>query len=250
MRNPYQEAKNAQNYLFFLASKNGQIQQNALWGAILPRLPQNPGAAILDACCGNGWLAGRLINTGFDNIAGFDDSAILIAEAKKNFPSVEFKIADIKLPLPHKAGCFDAGILNMAAPDIENLPTAMNNLAQAIKTGGSLLLTAPHPEFTFPKAVWKRSLWDFLAGHKPSLRFFAVDGTKTVMREFGKKRIASRYYELADYLSACNKAGFQLCEKAEIRSKTDSAKFNLQYQLFRYPLLLLLLFKKMEKPDL
>src|SRR5437763_6016915 len=47
---------------------------------------------VLDAGCGNGYLAARIAAQGFE-VTGFDTSASGIAQARQAFPGVRFEIA-------------------------------------------------------------------------------------------------------------------------------------------------------------
>lgn len=244
MNNAYQAADAAIKYLDFLNSTDGQIQQQILSREILLRLPQNPQAKILDAACGSGWLSGQLRER-YSGIEACDSSALLIKFARSHFPKIIFTECGLELPLPYPKNNFDAVILNMAAPDIENLNLACKNLSAILKTNGSLILTIPNPDLTSPAAVWHRSPADVILFKKPKLiiKKPPAGGTK-FKRDFGSSQISSFYYTLENYLSAAAAAGFKPEQKVEIKSKQDSKKFDLNYRLFRYPLFLLLKFIK------
>lgn len=244
MRNDYQDLKNAQIYTDFLDSANGIIQQKILAESIIKALPASPEALILDAACGNGWLAAQ-IKPSRPKTYACDSSGTLIAIGKTRFPAVEFSHADLLKELPYPPGFFDAIILNMAAPDISDLIPALKNLAIKLKPGGQLLITVPNPYYTYPAAVWKRTLNDIFLFRKPRLiidkEYF---GPTQITREFNGHKIASNFYSLNDYFSAAASAGLTLHRFTELKSQTDSAEFDLNYQMFRYPLILLMEFKK------
>jgi len=107
-------------------------------------------------------------------------------------------------------------------------------------------MTIPNPGLTYPAAVWKRSFMDILLRRKPKLKMRkAPKGGETIEREFGDCKISSHFYPLSDYVTAASKSNIKLKANIEIKSQTDSQDFDLRYQLFRYPLLLLLEFEKM-----
>jgi len=244
MENAYQELKAAQIYTEFLASPNGQIQQKILEKAILAALPDSKESVILDAACGNGWLANNL-KPRFPKTYACDSSAILIAIGKSNYPAVEFSQTDLQKNLPYPDGFFDAVILNMAAPDISDLSAAIKNLAAKTKPGGKFIMTIPNPYYSFPAAVWKRTIWDFLMRRKPKLTIGdGYFGKKNILREFNGQKIASNFYTLDDYLSAAASANLCLEKITELKSQKGSPRFDLNYQMFRYPLILLLEFHK------
>ncbi len=246
MSNTYQDSKTAQNYLNFLTSKNGQLQQNFLWESIKKYLPEQKNAKILDAACGSGWLTSKLKNLQYE-IEAFDVSESLINEAKKTVPNVNFKVWNLNQSLPYFKNYFDCVILNMAGPDLENLEIAFLHLNQILKTEGILILTLPNPRYTYPTAVWKRSLLDFLLFRKPNLKIVSSEKKeqKNISREFKKgQTILSNFYPTDAYLKTAENLGLKLQTLEEIKSLKDSPDFDLQYQLFRYPLLLTMMFKK------
>lgn len=245
MNDSYQDGQAAQKYLKFLESKNGKIQQSVLIDALLNALPQNRQQKILDACCGSGWLTSRLLQD-FPETSGFDSSKELIAFAQKKYPNINFSIADAANNLPYEKDFFDVVILNMAAPDLENLHQSFQNLSAILKNNGRFTMTIPNPYYTYPVAVWKRSFADFIQFKKPSLKIqLPYFQAQAIEREFGKgNKISSHFYPLSSYLNAAKDAGLKLKEIKEIKSVIDSQKFDLQYQLYRYPLILLVEFTK------
>ena len=245
MANAYQDPKTAQKYLDFLNSKDGQIQQKVLLEAILSRLDKNHRLKLLDAGCGPGWLAGAL-KKDFADVEACDGSAVFINFAKKRYPDIDFKIAELDGYLPYKKNYFDAAILNMVGPDLIGLVEAFKNLFGVLKPDGKLIMTIPNPGLTYPAAEWKKGWLDILLGRKPKLKINKfLARARNIHREFGKNStIASNYYPLADYVLSAQRGGLKLTKTLEIKSQTDSKEFDLNYQLYRYPLLLLLEFEK------
>ena len=242
--NLYESVGSAKEYLVFLDSKNGQIQQTVLLESIQNKLTENPAQHILDAACGSGWLAGKLIQN-FPNTSGFDNSETLIAHAKNQFKNIDFVIADIAKVLPFEDEKFDVIILNMAVTDLSKPVESFSNLNKILKPGGQLLVTIPNPYYAYPIGVWKRSLLDRLLLRKPKLRLRSFPyNSKELLPSWDPKQPTSHYYSLTDHISTIKKSGFEPLDLVEIRSDTDSDKFDLRYQLFRYPLFLLLEFKK------
>jgi SAM-dependent methyltransferase len=244
MGNTYQDQKTAADYLAFLASANGKIQQQILFNAIAAALPPAAETVILDAGCGPGWLAGKL-KSRYLKIYGCDASEYFINIAKTQNPQAEFFTADVTASLPFLDNFFDIIILNMSAPDIADLPSGLLNLSARLKKGGRLIMAVPNPYCTYPVAEWKRTPADVLLGRKPRLK---INGPylnqKNIVREFEGKKIASNFYTLQDYLDASSRAGLTIHRLTELKSQTDSNQFDLNYQMFRYPLILLLEFKK------
>ena len=245
MNNGYQDPQTSKNYLSFLNSPNGQLQQQFLWEAISGVLPKDLQIKILDAGCGPGWLCQKLAAT-YSQVYGCDSSKTLIDFAEKLNPGNTFKVCDLTETLPFEKNFFDVCILNMVAPDLNNLDMAFKNIFQTLRPQGKLIVTIPNPACTYPAAVWKRGILGVIFGCKPKLKFKKIQTSqKQILREFGKYKILSNYYSLEDYKKSAKLAGFALTNLKEIKSTEDSPNFNLKYQLFRYPLLLLLCFEKL-----
>jgi SAM-dependent methyltransferase len=245
MSNHYQDPQIAIKYLNFLNSPNGQIQKLVLLNAIKTALPNDPNLKLLDLGCGNGWLAAELYKS-YKNICGCDSSEFLINFARTHSKGVDFKLAALDKPLPYKENYFDIVILNMVGPDLGNLAVAFKNTAFVLKPGGKLIMTVPNPKYTYPAAEWKRNALDVLLMRKPKLKTKIPPeaGTK-IQREFGKNsKIDSYYHTLDGYVAAAAKAELKLNEIKEIQPHSNSKKFDLNYQLQKYPLLLLLELEK------
>ncbi len=249
MNNGYQDQAAAAGYLAFLDSANGQVQKDTLSKAILKSLAAFKPTSILDAGCGPGWLCGTL-GLVYRHVFGCDSSPHFVDYAKHHFPEIDFQTADLTGPLPYPSETFDTVILNMAAPDISDLDAMYKNLFAVAKPGGRLIVTIPNPYYTFPAAVWKRSITDLALGRKPTLRLTGNYATQSgIVRQFNPAGednilISSNAYTLADYINKARAAQFVHARIEELGSRQDSLNFDLQYQLYRYPLLLLLEFVK------
>lgn len=242
--NPYNDKQTTAEYLHFLKSENGQIQQDVLFKSIEAKLESKSDLHILDAACGSGWLTQRLSKK-YPSIEGCDSAATLIEHAKEQYPNVKFTLANLQDPLPYSPKSFDTIILNMAATDLSNLEMAYKNLETVLKPNGQLLVTIPNPMYSYPFGIWKRSILDRLLFRKPRLFLRPLPyNSQELLPSWNAKTPTSRIYSLEDHINSVTKNHFALTNFVEIRSDTDSPKFNLRYQLYRYPLLLLLEFKK------
>ncbi len=245
MNNPYNNSQTAQNYLDFLNSEDGQIQQEILSSSILNKIDDNPALSILDAGCGSGWLT-NLLSKKYTDTQGCDSSKDLITHAQKQFPNLRFQIADLGSPLPYPQESQDVIVLNMAATDLENLENSYKNLNLLLKPNGKLIVTIPNPATAFPAGVWKRNIFDVLLGRKPKLQIRPIPpNAKSLVTSWDHKTSTSFYYSLSEHINAVTKNGFALTELCELQSKVDSQKYNMRYRLYRFPLLLLLEFKKL-----
>jgi SAM-dependent methyltransferase len=238
--------KIAQAYLNFLDSENGRIQQRVLTNAISLRLPRNNTARLLDAGCGSGWLTYALSKT-YENIEGCDGAPVFINFAKKFYPKIKFSLVDLEQPLLYQDNYFDSVILNMVAHDTLNQKQAFANLVATIKPGGQFIITIPNPYYAFPVGSWHRSLFDVVTRKRPWLELVSYNKSHQLKYNGWSKSkniSTSSMYTLPEQIDNALASGLNLIKIEELVSETDDGKFNLNYQLNNFPLLLLLEFKK------
>jgi ubiquinone/menaquinone biosynthesis C-methylase UbiE len=240
----YNSSSGAQEYINFINSENGLIEQEVLYKAVSARLNQKDPHGILDCCCGTGWLTAMLAKN-FGSTQGCDASPDLIAYAKKKYPGLEFQVQDATKSLPYDKEIFTEVVVNMAAHDLENQPAAFQNIFQVLQTGGKLILTIANPYYAYPVGVWKRGIWGRLLFRKPELKIRPYNIFRSQERKFTwGLHITPYFYPLSEQINNALQAGFTLTYFEDIKMGEDSKKFNLQYQLYRVPYMLLLEFKK------
>jgi len=247
MPNAYDNPATAEAFERFLASPDGQIQQDILYENLLFFLP-NPSVRILDAACGQGWLSGKLGHQ-FQNVEAFDSSRDLIKQAQQNHPGVNFQVADLTVSIPYPDQSFDIAILNMAGHDLSDLAASFANLNRVLKPGGQLIMTIANPYYAFPVGVWKRGLIGKVLNRLPRLMvrpYHQFTQQKNRLQNW-RQQLSSYFYPLQEYINQAVQAGFDLKIYRDLESPIDSEQFNVHYQLHRYPLILLLVFEKSTK---
>jgi SAM-dependent methyltransferase len=95
-----------------------------------------PGARILDVCCGTGYLAGLLTDRGF-RVAGIDESEPMIACARRHVPGAEFHVAraaEFRL-----SGRFDAAVSTFDSLNhligVDGLEAAFRRVGAVLRSG-------------------------------------------------------------------------------------------------------------------
>lgn len=242
MGNPYQNPDSAKKYSEYLNSPQGQIYREIMASAIKPRLPGRD-ALILDAACGNGWLTAALSQT-YANIRGCDASEFLINEAGNAYPGLHFTVADLEKELPYPKDYFDFGLLCMAMHDIPHPALALQNLYQALKPNGKIIITLPNPYYAFPVGAWKRGVLKFLFRQKPGLALIQPYNLAKNLSTNKSISPSSAFHSLPELINNILAAGFNLTYFEDIKTPKDSGEFNLRYQLYRFPVLLLMEFEK------
>jgi trans-aconitate methyltransferase len=113
-----------------------QDQHSFVWrygASLLELLAAQPGERILDLGCGTGQLTAEIARSGA-HVVGLDNSADMLANARRNYPDLEFVLADASafdFPAP-----FDAVFSNAALHWVQDADGAAASIARALRPGG------------------------------------------------------------------------------------------------------------------
>jgi len=102
--------------------------------ALLSHAQLFPGAKVLDAGCGPGYVAACACLLGAE-AEGMDFSAGMVEEAKKQFPHLSFSIGDVEnIPAPGQT--YDAVLSNIVLFHVTDPIAAMDEAYRVLKPGG------------------------------------------------------------------------------------------------------------------
>jgi ubiquinone/menaquinone biosynthesis C-methylase UbiE len=241
----YDNAEGAQNYLDFLANDDGQFFRKVLFEAFARRLGDDRNQKILDVACGPGWLANEVAKN-YPNIEACDGSRNFLEHARREYPHLKFTEVDLNSRLPYSDDEFDTLIMSMAAHDVEDQVKTFTELRRIVKPGGKLMLTMVNPYYAFPVGVWKRGIIGRLLMRRPRLlvRPYHWLAGKNSRNFTFNKTLECYFYKLSEHLNHITESGFSLTHMQDLESKEDSANYDLQYRLHRFPVIIYLEFKK------
>jgi SAM-dependent methyltransferase len=265
MNHAYNSRESSIAYEQFLESTDGQIFRDVVGKAFLAQLQnlkqfQSKPLCILDAGCGDGWLAGLLAQgessgssyprtpLGSLKVHACDAGEPLIDLAKSKYPKVQFQVCDLNKPLPYQQNFFDIICASMVIHDVEDELATLQNLATVLKPGGKLLASIVNPYYGYPIGEWKRGIVGRLLNKKPNLRLarFYNQMMKQNRPNFEwRKNLGSHFTPLSTHITNASQAGLALTGLEDICSEADSPTYNLTYQLHRFPIILLLEFTKL-----
>jgi demethylmenaquinone methyltransferase / 2-methoxy-6-polyprenyl-1,4-benzoquinol methylase len=114
-----------------------------------------PGARVLDACCGTGDLAVAAEREG-GIVTGLDFSGEMLVRARRKSESIEWIQGDL-LALPFEDGSFDAATVGFGVRNVADLGAGLRELRRVLRPGGRLAIL----EITQPRGPLRPffSLW-------------------------------------------------------------------------------------------
>jgi demethylmenaquinone methyltransferase/2-methoxy-6-polyprenyl-1,4-benzoquinol methylase len=95
-----------------------------------------PGAAVLDACCGTGDLALACERAG-GKVTGLDFSERMLERARRKSADIEWVRGDL-LALPFPDGAFDAATVGFGVRNVADLEAGARELRRVLRPGGRL----------------------------------------------------------------------------------------------------------------
>jgi len=181
------------------------VGMDAALTILLDLLGDVRGRAVLDAGCGEGYLA-RILAARGAQVTGIDLSPGLIAIARERDPqhAIAYRVADLSHPLPDLAEHFDALGSYLVLDDVADHWGFATILAALTRPGGRAVLALNNPY----SSVVRGHLSDYFAD---GARATYGGMSATLGREVG-------YYHrtLAEYLAAFLASGWQLAALVDV----------------------------------
>lgn len=190
------------------------------------------GLQVLDAGCGEGYLARVLAGRGA-RVTGIDISPRLIEIARARDPegTIEYRAADLAAPLPEYAGRFDAVASYLALNDVYDYCGFVTSLGEALRPGGSLIVALNNP---YSYVVRKHVADYFDSGTAFPYRGMAAEGIK----------VHFYHRTLEEYLDAFYAAGLGLTKLVDVPRTASNNQDTLLPEGFRFPFMMVLGFTK------
>jgi SAM-dependent methyltransferase len=116
-----------------------ELEQPVVW-SIFEQI--TPGAA-LDAACGTGRHARRLVELGHD-VVGVDGSPEMLDRAKRSLPDAVFRDGDL-CSLPAESASVDLVVCALSLVHVADLCSAITELSRVLRPGGRMVLSDQHP---------------------------------------------------------------------------------------------------------
>ena len=206
---------------------------------ILPRLLELlgdvSGREVLDAGCGDGYLA-RVLAARGARVTGIDLSPQLIenARARDSTGVIGYRVADLSAPLPGDTGRFAAVASYLVLNDVADYRGFASTLAAVLAPGGRLVLALNNPY----GAVIRQHVTDYFdSGAVSPYRGLWAVGIK----------VYHHHRTLEEYLDAFLSAGLRLTALTDLPALTsEHGPGTILPPGYRFPRFMLLAFAKPE----
>jgi len=215
------------------ARERGGVANDGLLRQLLELLGDVTGQRVLDAACGDGYLARALAARGA-RVTGIDLGPRLIERARRRDPrgEIDYRVADLSAPLPGESGSFDAVATFLALNDVDDYRGFIATLADLLKPGGRLLAAFNSPY----GAVIRRNITDYFdSGATAPYQGLWGMGIKTYLR----------HRTLEEYVDAFTGAELRLTKLADSTANCfQPIPDSILPEGYRFPRFLLLAFTK------
>lgn len=210
-----------------VGESGSDYHRHVILPAALRMLAVQPDESVIDICCGQGVLAGPLLETNIARFVGVDASPRLISAAKTRHgtnPRVSFITADVCQPGKWTDASHDAAACLMAVHDVPDITKMFTHMTAALKPSGRALIVMMHPCFRIPK----HTHWGWDAEQKIQFRRIDSYGTPleiAVTTHPGKgtgEQTAFHHRPLADLLTSLGAAGLAVTACEELYSHRRS----------------------------
>lgn len=160
---------------------------NYIFPKVLDLIPSNRALQILDAGCGNGYMANELAKSGHE-VVGIDIAEDGISIAKKQYPNVKFYARSLYEDITDIITNVDLIVSTEVIEHLYSPKIYLQNLHKVLRPGGSIILTTPYHGYLKNLALSITNSWDkhhtvdWEGGH---IKFFSETTLSKMMHKVG-----------------------------------------------------------------
>lgn len=185
-------------YAAFVAAREAVgVAADPIMPRLLGEIGDVAGLGVLDAGCGEGYLA-RILAGGGARVTGAEIAENLLALARAKDPggAVTWRLGDLSQPAPDLAGQFDLAASHLVMNDVPDHRGFLATVAAALKPGGRYVFSMNNP-YSF---IIRGHITDYFSGEVGLYRGLAEEGIKV------------HFYQrtLEEYVDAWSGAGFTI----------------------------------------
>lgn len=186
------------------------------WPGVRETLPELAGKRVLDAGCGSGHYSAWLADQGAA-VVGVDASEAMVSEARERHgEAAEFRVADLRDPLPFADGAFDLVVSQLTLEHVEDWGPVAAEFGRVLAVDGEVVASVDHPFTTY-----------FVIDHEPpdigsataqEADYYAVERYE---RDWGDVTMPAYRRPLREVVRPFVEAGFALTDLREPLPRTD-----------------------------
>lgn len=175
-------------------SANPTEAHRCLLPSIVHLLPSSKPITILDAGCGNGYIAGKMANLGHD-VVGIDKSKDGIEIARHNYPDIQFEVCSVYDCLNKIINDVDLVISSEVIEHLYFPQVFLRNIYEVLKPKGWLIITTPYHGYLKNLTLSILNRWDkhftvdWEGGH---IKFFSENTLSRMLKGNGFDSIEFR----------------------------------------------------------
>jgi 2-polyprenyl-3-methyl-5-hydroxy-6-metoxy-1,4-benzoquinol methylase len=160
---------------------------NYILPAIIRLLPPGKQLSVLDAGCGNGFVAGKLAQLGY-KVIGIDLAEDGIAIAQTNYPNVRFEVCSVYDDIEAIVNNVDLVVSTEVIEHLFSPKTFLDNLHKVVRPGGHIILTTPYHGYFKDLLISLAGMWDkhhtvdWEGGH---IKFFSENSLSRMLQTVG-----------------------------------------------------------------
>ncbi|MEV6558550.1 class I SAM-dependent methyltransferase [Nocardia sp. NPDC051756] len=231
--------RNAGYWISMIRASADPYQTQITDPALLDSIGQVTGLHILDAGCGEGYLARKLVDLGAAGVTGVDTCrAFIDAAIEAGTPRCQFVHADVAhLPLPDDN--VDLVVVNRLPHGLTNAGLRYHEFARVLRPGGRLVIVGQHPCFYGAGAERSPAADDLTVDSYFDSRI--VRQHLDVADQISPVPSVQKLYSLEQYFGMLTTAGFVIVGLREPRPTTDQQRADPLWRTrFQRPLFLLI----------
>jgi SAM-dependent methyltransferase len=218
---------------FTVAREERGLAGDGLLREMLDLIGDIAGLKVLDAACGDGYLA-RVLAARGASVTGIDIGARLIGRARQRDPegAIDYRVADLSKGMPGEPETFDMVASFLALNDVIEYRGFIASIADLLRPGGRMVIAFNSPY----GAVIRGNIPDYFdSGATSPYRNLWSLGIKTYLQ----------HRTLEEYLDAFIRAGLRLTKLADSRDHCFLPQpESILPDGFRFPRFLLLAFTR------
>jgi 2-polyprenyl-3-methyl-5-hydroxy-6-metoxy-1,4-benzoquinol methylase len=175
-------------------SANPVLAHRYIIPAILSLLPTDRPLNILDAGCGNGYLAHHLTQLGH-TVTGVDQAEDGIAIAQKTYPQITFKLSSIYDDLSSIVQNVDVVVSSEVIEHLYSPKIFLENMHSLLRPNGYIILTTPYHGYLKNLALSVFNAWDkhhTVEAEGGHIKFFSEKTLSRMLAQSGFQQIIYR----------------------------------------------------------